>query len=68
MSKAKTASKNNPTAREKAKEFFYNGKKIKPTRFISSSSTFFAAEYEDGSLVVDQNKNPVPWSKVRSHN
>jgi hypothetical protein len=65
MGKAKTASKNNPTAREKAREFFYNGKKIKPAKFISAGKSFFTAEYEDGSVVLDVNQHPVPWSKVK---
>jgi hypothetical protein len=65
MGKAKTASKNNPTAREKAREFFYNGKKIKPAKFIADGRSFFAAEYEDGTVVVDVNQDPVPWSKVK---
>ena len=65
MGKAKTASKNNPTAREKAREYTYNGKKIKPAKFISDNKSFFAAEYEDGTLVMDVNKDPVPWAKVK---
>ncbi len=45
MGKAKTASKNDPSNREKAKEVFYNGKKVKPVKFISETSNFIAAEY-----------------------
>jgi hypothetical protein len=61
---AKTASKNNPTSRVKAKEFFYNGKKIKPVKFIGNS-TYMAVQYEDGSLVLDRNGLPLPWGKVK---
>lgn len=66
MSKAKTASKNNPTARAQAREFFHNGKKIRPVKLISQSSSFFAAEYEDsGDLVLSQNGTALPWSKAK---
>lgn len=64
MSKAKTASKNNPTSREQAKEFYHNGKKIKTVKVISKNS-FFAAEYEEsGDLVVDSNGKVLPWRLV----
>jgi len=65
MSKAKTASKNNPTAREQAREFTYNGQKIKPVKLITQNSTFFAAEYESGDLVLGSNGIPMPWERAR---
>ena len=43
MSKAKTASKNNPTSREQAKEFFFQGQKIKPVKLITPKFSFLAA-------------------------
>lgn len=66
MSKAKTASKNNPVAREKAKEFHYNGQKVKPVRYISLGRNFMAVQFEGGKLALDAQNNPVPWSKIRS--
>ncbi len=66
MGKAKTASKNNPLGREKAKSFTYNGKAIKPVRYISLERNFIAAQYDDGELALDAQKNPVPWSKIRN--
>lgn len=66
MAKAKTASKNNPTTREQAKEFFYNGQKIKPVKLITGKSSFFAAEYDgSGDLVVGPNGSPLPWDLVK---
>lgn len=63
MSKAKTASKNNPTSRAQAREFSYNGKKIGPVKLITESSKFMAAEYEGtGELVKDENGKILPWS------
>ena len=67
MSKAKTASKNNPTARQQAKEFTFEGKKIKPAKFISvCGRTYLAAEYDNGALVLDASGVPLPWNKVAS--
>ena len=47
MSKAKIASKNNPEGRGQAKEYFHNGKKIKPVKLIANRRSFFAAEYDN---------------------
>lgn len=66
MSKAKTASKNNPVGREKAKEFMYNGQKVKPVRLISLGRNFMAVQYESGQLALDAQKNPLPWSKIKT--
>lgn len=64
MAKAKTASKNDPSNREKVKEVFYNGKKVKPVKFIGESVSYMAAEFEDGSMVTDSNGDPLPWSSI----
>lgn len=64
MAKAKTASKNDPTNREKAREIFYNGKKVKPVKFISESSSYMSAEDETGNIITDANGEPLPWSSV----
>ena len=64
MAKAKTASKNNPVAREKAKQMTFNGQNVKPARFISLGRNFIAVQYENGQLALDPQGNPVPWSKV----
>ena len=67
MAKAKTASKNNPTTRESAKEYFHNGKKIKPVKLISEQSSFFAAEYDgSGELVVGSDGAALPWARAKS--
>ena len=67
MGKAKIASKNNPEGRGQAKEFFHNGKKIKPVKVIADRQSFFAAEYEDsGEVVVDQNGKVLPWGSAKN--
>jgi hypothetical protein len=69
MSKAKTASKNNPTTRESAKEYFHNGVKIKPVKLISDQSTFLAAEYDGtGDLVLGSDGTALPWDRAKNHN
>ena len=66
MSKGKTGSKNNIATRGKALEFLFNGQKIKPVKLITETSTFLAAEYESGDLVLGSNGTPLPWSVARS--
>ncbi|MDA9163776.1 hypothetical protein N9N97_02720 [Rickettsiaceae bacterium] len=66
MGKAKIASKNNPEGRGQAKEYFHNGKKIKPVKLIANRQSFFAAEYDDsGELVLDQGGNALPWGRAK---
>ena len=66
MGKAKIASKNNPEGRGQAKEYFHNGKKIKPVKLIANRQSFFAAEYDgSGDLVLDQNGNALPWGRAK---
>lgn len=62
---AKTASKNNPTSREAAREFFFDGKKVKPAKLILEKTSFLGAEYESGDIVVS-NGNPIHWSSIVS--
>lgn len=65
MAKAKTASKNNPTMREKAQDIFFNGKKVKPVLFIGPDSKYMAIQYVDNSEVAeDENGDPLPWSSI----
>jgi hypothetical protein len=62
MSQAKTASKNNPSSREQAREFMYQGQKIKPVKLITAKSTFLAAEFDgSGDLVMGSNNQPLAW-------
>ncbi|MES2215056.1 MAG: hypothetical protein V4485_03440 [Pseudomonadota bacterium] len=66
MSKAKTASKNNPTTREQAREFLYQGQKIKPVKLVTSKSSFFAAEFDgSGDLVLGADGAPLPWDSAK---
>ena len=63
MTKAKTASKNNPQTRSSAKKHHYKGQVVRPVKLISLTSTYFAAEYEsNGELVMGEEGNALPWS------
>lgn len=62
---AKTASKNNPLARSAAREFFYNGKKVVPVKFMGGKASFMAAQFsESGDLVTDETGSPIHWAKI----
>jgi len=65
MAKGKTASKNNAALREKAAEVFFNGKKVKPVKFIGAS-TYMAVQYDDnsGKMATDTDGNPIAWGKI----
>jgi antitoxin component YwqK of YwqJK toxin-antitoxin module len=66
MGKAKIASKNNPEGRGQAKEYFHNGKKIKPVKLITERRSFFAAEYdESGDVVLGADGHALPWSNAK---
>ncbi|MGL9732918.1 MAG: hypothetical protein ACR5KW_02740 [Wolbachia sp.] len=64
--KAKTASKNNPTQRQKAKQKMYKDKPVKPVKYIDRDlcMNYMSAEHGDGSLVQDKNGNPIKWEAV----
>lgn len=67
MSKAKTASKNNSASREPAREYFYNGSKIRPVKLISGNCSILVAEYDvSGDLVINSNGVVLPWKKIKS--
>ena len=57
--KAKIAS-----AKGAKKKYSYNGKVIKPCVFLSQGRRMVCAEYETGGIVVDANKNALPWAEV----
>lgn len=61
---AKTASKNNPTARVKAVDVFYNSKKVEPVLVIDGTRKYMAAAYEDGTMPLDSKGFPMPWADI----
>lgn len=64
--KAKIASKNNPEGRGQAKEYFHNGKKIKPVKLVVDRRSYLAAEYdESGDLVMGADGHALPWASAK---
>jgi hypothetical protein len=58
-------SKNNPNARKgSAKQKTFEGKPVKPVKYIGARSTYIAAQFEDGKLVVDSTDRPLPFSDI----
>ena len=57
--KAKIAS-----AKGAKKKYSYEGKVINPCVFLSKGTRMICAEYETGGIVVDANKNALPWAEV----
>ena len=71
MSKAKTAlkSKNNPNARGEIKKFMYQGKQIIPVQLVPiSGKKQMCAQYEDGSLVLNEQGTPIAWCVAAATN
>jgi hypothetical protein len=64
---AKTASKNNPTAREQGVKFKFMDQIIKPTMIIENNKSAMYAEFESsGELVLDSKGNPIKWQHARN--
>ena len=68
MSKAKIASKNNPTTRGAVIENFHKGRKIKPVKLVLYRTSIMGAEFEDGELVLGPDGAALPWARAKSHN
>ena len=65
--KAKIASKNNPEGRKQAREYLYNGKKIKPVKLVEGRRSYFAAEYdESGDLVLGSDGKALSWNSAKN--
>lgn len=61
------SSKNNPEARGKVTELRkYNSKVVKPVLFIQSGvGRYMAAQFEDGTLVLDKNTQlPIAYKNI----
>jgi hypothetical protein len=59
--------KNNPANRGiSAGKKQYDGKEVKPVRFIGGSGggNFIAAEYDNGDMVIDRDGNPIPYANI----
>ncbi len=66
MSKGKTVSKNNAALREKAQEVIFNGKKVKPVKFIGNGRKYIAVQIDDNSglMVRGADGMPLAWGAL----
>ena len=45
-------------------EVFYNDKLIEPVLVITGRRRYMGAAFEDGSMPMDSEGNPLPWADV----
>lgn len=66
MAKGKAASKNNAALREKAQDVFFNGKKVKPVKFIGHGRKYMAVQYDDNSGIMAMGPDGIPlaWGSI----
>ena len=57
-------SKNNPNARKAAIQKMHQGKAVKPVKYIGPHGTYIVAQYEDGTMILDAQKRPVPYKQL----
>ena len=63
------ASKNNAALREKAKEIFFNGVKVKPVKVIWDGRKYMAVQFDDnsGKMAYDaRTGQPLAWGSINS--
>jgi hypothetical protein len=66
MAKGKTASKNNAALREKAQEVIFDGKKVKPVKFIGNGRKYMAVQFDDNSGIMAMGPDgmPLAWGSI----
>ncbi len=66
MAKGKVASKNNAALREKAKEVVFDGKKVKPVKFIGNGRKYMAVQFDDnsGTMAIGADGMPLAWGSI----
>lgn len=66
MAKGKVASKNNAALREKAQDVFFDGKKVKPVKFIGNGRKYMAVQVDDnsGSMIMGPDGAPLAWGNI----
>lgn len=63
---ASNTTKNNPQARNKLRGFFINEEEIKPVKYISTSRSFMAAEYDKSGELVKKNGEVLTWFAAKN--
>ena len=63
--KGSKGSKNNISNRgETAKLRMFDGKAVKPVRYVSETGNYIAGRFEDGKLVKDKSGKPIPYGLI----
>jgi hypothetical protein len=57
-------SKNNPNARKAAVAKTFNGKVVKPVKYIGKHGSYIAAQDEGGNIIFNDEKRPIPFKKL----
>jgi len=61
-------SRNDPTARRKARVKVYNGKKVKACKiYLTNGSVIIAAQQEDGSPLLDENGSLILYKSITTY-
>jgi hypothetical protein len=59
-------SKNNPNARKAAIQKMYQGKAVKPVKYIGPHGIYITAQFESGEIILDNNKKPIPYKRLNT--
>ena len=59
-------SKNNPNARKANVQKLFNGKPVKPVKYIGPHGSYIAAQDESGTIIMDSESKPIPYRKLIS--
>ena len=59
-------SKNNPNSRKAATQKLFEGKAIKPVKYVGPHGVYMAAQFDNGDLITFSNDNtkPIPYKKI----
>ena len=60
-------SKNNPNQRKAAVAKFYQGKQVKPVKYMGKFGSYIAAQDEGGNIIFDNNKKPIPFKQLSNY-
>ena len=66
MAKGKVVSKNNAALRERMQDVFFEGKKVKPVKFIGNGRKYIAVQFDDNSglMALGQDGTPLAWGSI----
>lgn len=60
-------SKNNPNARKAAIQKTFNGKKVRPVKYIGKHGSYIAAQDEESNMIIDNEGRPIAFKQLDQH-